>query len=70
MSVAERLTLRQTQSMPVLADLRQKLLSWKEQLLPKHPMAEAVNYTLSVFCWCWEFHSGNACVRENAGELH
>lgn len=46
MSVAERLTLRQTQSVPVLAELRQKLLSWKEQLLPKHPMAEAVNYTL------------------------
>lgn len=45
-SVAERLALRQTQSVPVLAELRQKLLVWKEQLLPKHPMAEAVNYTL------------------------
>jgi len=55
-SVEERLTLRQAHSVPVLADLRQKLLAWKEQLLPKHPMAEAVNYTLSqwaelnVFC--------------------
>ena len=42
--------------MPLLAELRQKLLAWKEQLLPKHPMAEAVNYTLgqwtelNVFC--------------------
>jgi len=45
-SVAERLALRQTQSVPVLAELRQKLLAWKEPLLPKHPMAEAVNYTL------------------------
>src|SRR6266702_2530551 len=45
-SVAERLALRQTQSVPVLAELRQKLLVWKERLLPKHPMAEAVNYTL------------------------
>ena len=45
-SVAERLALRQTQSAAVLAELRQKLLSWKEQLLPKHPMAEAVSYTL------------------------
>jgi transposase len=45
-SVAERLALRQTQSVLVLAELRQKLLGWKEQLLPKHPMAEAVNYTL------------------------
>jgi transposase len=46
-SVAERLALRQTQSVPMLAELRQKLLVWREQLLPKHPMAEAVNYTLS-----------------------
>ena len=54
--VEERLSLRQAQSAPLLAELRQKLLRWKEQLLPKHPMAEAVNYTLSqwmelnVFC--------------------
>jgi transposase len=55
-SVAKRLELRQAQSVPILADLRQKLLGWKEQLLPKHPMAEAINYALSqwmelnVFC--------------------
>jgi transposase len=55
-SVAERLQLRQQQSGPVLAQLRTRLLTWKEQLLPKHPMAEAVNYTLgqwpelAVFC--------------------
>src|SRR6266849_6789599 len=46
-SVAERLELRQEQSVPELAELRRKLLTWKEQLLPKHPMAEAVNYALS-----------------------
>jgi transposase len=46
LSVAERLELRQKQSVSVLAELRQKLLAWKEQLLPKHPLAEAVNYTL------------------------
>jgi transposase len=45
-SVAERLQLRQQRSGPVLAQLRTRLLTWKEQLLPKHPMAEAVNYTL------------------------
>jgi hypothetical protein len=56
LSDEERLELRQAQSVPVLANLREKLLGWKEQLLPKHPMAEAVNYTLSqwnelnVFC--------------------
>ena len=46
-SVAERLELRQKQSVPTLAELHPRLLAWKEQLLPKHPMAEAVNYTLS-----------------------
>jgi transposase len=55
-SVAERLQLRLAQSAPVLARLHEKLLLWKEQLLPKHPMAEAVNYALgqwqepNVFC--------------------
>jgi transposase len=55
-SVAERWQLRQAKSLPVLAELHEKLLAWKEQLLPKHPLAEAVNYTLgqweelNVFC--------------------
>lgn len=56
LAAEQRLALRRTQSQPILTELREKLLSWKEQLLPKHPMAEAVNYTLSqwtelnVFC--------------------
>ena len=39
-----------------LAQLREKLLVWKERLLPKPPMAEAINYALgqwaelNVFC--------------------
>jgi len=45
-SVSERLELRQKQSVPVLAELHRKLLIWKDQLIPKHPMADAVNYTL------------------------
>ena len=55
-SAEERLRLRQEQSTPVLAELREKFLTWKEQLLPRHPMAEAINYALSqwqelnVFC--------------------
>jgi transposase len=55
-SVEERLELRQQQSAPLLAQLRERLLTWKEQLLPKHPMAEAINYALGqweqliVFC--------------------
>jgi transposase len=56
LSAAERLKLRQADSAPVLADLKEKFLGWKQQLLPKHPMAEAVSYALSqweelnVFC--------------------
>jgi transposase len=52
----ERLRMRQQQSALLLAELRKRLLVWKEQLLPKHPMAEAVNYALAqwtelnVFC--------------------
>src|ERR1700753_3409566 len=38
-SAGERLALRRAESAPVLAQIRQKLLLWKEQLLPKHPMA-------------------------------
>ena len=45
-SSEERLRLRQEQSAPVLAELREKFFDWKEQLLPKHPMAEAVQYAL------------------------
>jgi transposase len=56
LSPAERLERRRAHSAPALCELRQRLLAWKEQLLPKHPMAEAVNYALgqwqelSVFC--------------------
>lgn len=56
LSAPKRLQLRQEQSFPLLAELRDKLLSWKEQLLPRHPMAEAIGYALSqwpqlnVFC--------------------
>src|SRR5580698_2535092 len=46
-SVEQRLALRRDKSVPVLAKLREKLLGWKQQLLPKHPMAEAINYALN-----------------------
>jgi transposase len=45
-SIAERLNLRREQSVPLLAELHDRLLQWKQQLLPKHPMAEAINYAL------------------------
>lgn len=55
-SVEARLELRREESASVLAALHEKFLLWKEQLLPKHPMAEAIHYALgqweeqNVFC--------------------
>jgi len=45
-SVEVRLALRREQSVPLLAELHDRLLQWKQELLPKHPMAEAINYAL------------------------
>ena len=56
LSVSERLALRMAQSAPLVAELREQLLTWKQHLLPRHPMAEAISYALtqwrelSVFC--------------------
>jgi transposase len=47
MSCADRLALRQVQSLPVVERLNGKLLEWKQHLLPKHPMAEAIGYLLN-----------------------
>ncbi len=45
--VETRLALRQRESVPILAALKDKLFGWRDQLLPKHPMAEAVGYLLN-----------------------
>ena len=47
LDVPARLALRQKESVPILAAMKEKLLTWKDQLLPKHPMAQAVAYTLN-----------------------
>jgi len=64
-SVEERLKLRKQQSAPLLAQLRERLLTWKEQLLPKHPMAEAVNYALSQWAELNVFCSDGAVAIDN-----
>jgi hypothetical protein len=48
--------MRQQQSAPLLADLRERLLIWKEQLLPRHPMAEAINYALGQWAFVVNKH--------------
>ncbi|MGA3128802.1 MAG: IS66 family transposase [Candidatus Korobacteraceae bacterium] len=64
-SVKERLRLRQEQSTPVLAELHDKFLVWKEQLLPKHPMAEAVNYALGQWAELNVFSTDGAVPIDN-----
>jgi transposase len=44
LSPEDRLTLRQEHSVPVVEELREKIPSWKAQLLPKHPLAQALSY--------------------------
>ena len=38
----DRLLLRQTESVPILTALKDKLYAWRDRLLPKRPVAEAV----------------------------
>ena len=64
-SVSERLELRQKQAVPILAELHRKLLIWKEQLLPKHFMADAVNYTLGQWEALTVFTSDGAVSIDN-----
>ena len=52
-----------------MAELQRKLLTWKEQLLPKHPMAEAVHYTPSQWEELTVFTSDGAVpIDNNASE--
>ena len=46
MTAEDRLARRQAESKPILATLYKRLSVWKLQLLPKHPMSEAVGYAL------------------------
>jgi transposase len=47
LDVPARLALRQQESAPILSSLKDRLFAWRDQLLPKHPMSEAVGYVLN-----------------------
>jgi len=47
MSPDQRLRLRQAEARPVIETLRTLLVEQKMALLPKHPMAQAIGYTLN-----------------------
>lgn len=62
---SERLEMRQRRSAAVLEQLREKFLDWKQQLLPKHPMAEAISYALSQWAELTVFCSDGAVPIDN-----
>jgi hypothetical protein len=47
LAIEARLALRQKESVPILSAMKDKLHGWRDQLLPKHPMAQAAAYTLN-----------------------
>jgi transposase len=64
-SATKRLEMRQARSVPLLAELRDKFLAWKEQLLPRHPMAEAISYAMSQWRELNVFSSDGAVPIDN-----
>jgi hypothetical protein len=65
LTAEKRLKLRQEQSAPLLTELHERLLAWKEQLLPKHPMAEAINYALGQWSELNVFSTDGAVPIDN-----
>ena len=68
-----RSALRRSESAPILAALRDKLFTWRGQLLPKHPMAQAVAYVLNQWNELNVFagdttHAGEVPIDNNASE--
>ena len=64
-TVEDRLCLRQSQSQPILLHLRERIWAWKEQLLPKHPMAEAVGDPLNQWTELKVFTTDGAVPVDN-----
>ena len=65
LTTEERLKLRQAQSLPLLTELHERLLVWKEQLLPRHPVAEAINYALGQWSELNVFSTDGAVPIDN-----
>jgi transposase len=63
--VPGRLTLRQQESMPILAMLKDRLHAWRQTLLPKHPMAQALGYALNQWTELNIFASDGAVPIDN-----
>jgi hypothetical protein len=57
--------MRQQRSVPITNALHEKLQRWKLELIPKHPMADAVNYALNQWSAMTTFLSDAAVAPDN-----
>lgn len=62
---ADRLALRREHSVPVLDALHPKLLAWRDKLLPKHPVAQAIGYALNQWAPLTVFTTDGAVAIDN-----
>jgi len=65
MSIQDRLQLRQSQSQPIVTELRDKLPAWKQTLLPRHPVTGTINYVLNQWKPLTAFLSDGAIAIHN-----
>jgi hypothetical protein len=65
LDVPARLALRQQESTPILSSLKDRLFTWRDQLLPKHPMSEAVGYLLNQWTELQVFTADGAVPIDN-----
>ena len=69
LSDEDRTALRQCESVPILAALKDKLHGWRDTLLPKHPVRQAVDYALNQWNELNVFATdGSVPIDNNASE--
>lgn len=69
LSCADRLARRQERSHPVADALHEKFLAWRQKLLPKHPVAQAIGYALNQWKPLGVFlQDGAVAIDNNAAE--
>ena len=64
-SAEDRRSLRESQSKPIITELREKMLEWKQTLLPRHPVSGAINYVLNQWAPLTAFLTDGAIAIHN-----
>jgi transposase len=70
MDATSRGQLRRSESVPILAVFKEQLFAWRDQLLPKHPMAQAIGYILNQWDELTVFVGGVSGEGARNGALH